>query len=212
MASKIPHNFLESGETAVATYNWSDIASGTGYSTFYGQDTEDGSLVLGVSTQYSLSGATIKQCENSMAKRQENNFDVTFNLPRYVKGELLVGITYSLLSNTADTTVYVKVRIYHVDVDGTETEIGTQQTGGSINKADGTVYRRTNFSFDVDKKFKKDETLRLNIELWGEGGVNSTCTIYHDGANRDFGGTLDIGSAVTAPSNLQVDIPFRIDL
>ncbi|GAG77875.1 unnamed protein product, partial [marine sediment metagenome] len=88
-------NFLKAGELTLASYDWTDIASGTGYSTYYGIDLEDASTVLIESSILdSLTGSTNYAFPDAMALRGEFNFDVTFNLPRYVKGELLVSETY----------------------------------------------------------------------------------------------------------------------
>ncbi len=194
---------------AIASYDFTDIADLTGYVTFFSIDTENDETKLSrlaVDSSQGRTSVSFDGAEGADALRAELDFDVSFQLPQRLKGQLFVTLTHESANGGGNNTVsYVKVQIIHYD-GSTETTIGTQQTGDNLSfTGTGDIDVRKTFNFDVDKHFKSDETLRINIELWGSGGNSSTVRLYHDGGNRD-------NWTLAENSNMITQAPFRIEL
>ena len=206
-------------ETAIASYNFTDIASGTGYVTFFGIEYEDDTHGLSPNQVTSEEYRSASTGTGGTALREEFDFDTeAFNLPRHVKGDLLVTEAYACSeAGTPNTTVFTKVRIFHVASDSTETEIGTQITTDTITSSSDAnlkLGKRTTIKFTVDKLFKKGEKLRVNIEVHGSGGSgNSRYYLYHSGDNKGTGPTEDDSNEfIVVDPNLIISIPFEIDI
>lgn len=215
----VPINFRRSAEGAIASYTWSDIAAGTGYVAFYCFDDEDNKAMCTsrIDSSIGYTKATWAAGSESAAMRAELDFDAVFNLPQRIKGKLYVSLTYRLTTTGAGTptnSVYTKVRIYHVDTSAVpvETEIGTQQETKTITRTDsiGTSSGRTTIKFDVNRHFKKNEKIRVNVELWGSGTADCWVYLYHDGANRNW--SLVDSDAFAINTDLPAYVPFKIDL
>lgn len=111
-------------------------------------------------------------------------------------------------STTNDTTI----EILHVDENDVETSIGTQQAIGQRTAVGGGIdldIYRTNLTFNVDKKFKKGEKIRVEVISTVNGNAaGDIAGFYHDPADRtsvtdQHGGTN---------SHLLVQIPFQLEL
>ena len=211
----LPQKFRKSADI-LANYDFTDIASGTGYTTFYGM-----AVVVNTTDNFILSPNPLESRhpnqaigENGFASALADlDFDISFNNPRRIKGDFLTTVTYGAKNSSGTTSVYLKIKIVHYD-GSTETIIGTQQQTETHNHTGGANRTgiRSTLTFDVDKHFKKGETLRVSVELWGNGGSGSSCEFYHDGANRATNITEDVLTNANASSNFKVNVPFRVDI
>ncbi len=228
----IPDTFGIRGERVVASYDYFDIAEGTGVIEFElgtAHDTQTSPApssdntagILNTNTFYSQD---IEQLETGYDGTTGANpiidydFDlVQFNLPKTIRGTAIATVNsyYADLGGVAQNVYYTIIKIIKWD-GSSETEIGscynTRHTGP-------TVYNKTDtYKIDLtETKFKVGDILRVNVVInyfysGGGGTHNSNVAIGSDPKNRD--GTYIKPStddpATTTRSTIK--IPFRIDL
>jgi len=214
----------QSQANAIASYDYVDLASGTGNEVFYFTLTEDPA-----GTDYYLSPEVIysKSIETSSIVASATSFgsatldwdfDLTpFNTPRtiYGSGILQLGVVNYAETNVTADTVWNKVTINVYKVSGgTETLIGsaTSPTSRTFAAVDNT-YQRFIYCFPIAcarTPFAIGDNLRVNYQLYLSGsgtGNTGACTIGHDPAARD--GLYVSGSDTITNSN--ITLPFEID-
>lgn len=108
--SVIPTPFGQSQEAAIASYNYSDIADGTGIFTWYGATSEDstGKEYILTNAGYTSSGATTFETGGASTVREPKCCDFStsaFNLPQNMKGTSTIALTSS---NTIGINYYKK--------------------------------------------------------------------------------------------------------
>tara|TARA_R100001530_G_scaffold74586_1_gene52508 strand:- start:10 stop:585 length:576 start_codon:yes stop_codon:yes gene_type:complete len=110
MADQLPVNFATPTEGSIASYNYTDVADGTGVIVFYGAITEDDSGSDYILTTKTTPSRGIAENRYINQTNSPYDFDLTaFNLPRTVKGtatahfEIAVGST-----NAVTPTVQVQ--------------------------------------------------------------------------------------------------------
>lgn len=201
----------ETAAPALASFNFADIAAGTGYETLFGIDLEGGTVTVIPTGIDGKNGFT----EITSTGTTELNFDLIYNLPRKVKGDLFITLTYDSDDNSASGTATTKVlvRPIHVTSGGTETELSAQVTTDTVVNGDREA-KRTTISFaSINRLFKKDEKLRMEVILdVSTGGSGATGRVYHDGANIDYTAKLFAKGNAIAPSTLLINIPYNIDI
>ena len=203
----IPQNF-QSVSNVLANYNFVDIASGTGYITFYAGSTVDLKL-LSNSTYYS---DTMFETANGAAGAytliMDYDFDVLLNRPLDIKGTGIVNLP--IYHDPGANTPFIYATVKFRKWDGvTETDISTNDSRVD-NAIAGTGY--TMLAVDLDcplTHFKKGETIRLTIMIYAKclAGV-VICKFGHDPMNRTTG--WDTTGAV--PSRLTFNCPVRLNL
>lgn len=224
MASKIPHNFLESGEAAIASYDYFDIEENTGVIIFLGALTEDNAVktyYLSRTSAYSSEVFTEGTGSGGVEKVLDIDFDIAFALPKNVKGKLRVLIPVVVGDETTvskNGTVYAVVKVRHWD-GSSETEVASN-TKSKVTTDPGsldTTQDVLNVEVDVAtvKHFKKDETLRITVEIWAatQGGNNIRLALMHDPKDRLpvlYTAGADVADFIT--SIMEVHVPFRLDL
>lgn len=214
--------FLQGGE-ALANYDYTDIAEGTGVQIFYlGRSLSNGvsGAHLRVNKFYSYPVATGVNFDASGAwlKTHEIDFDVQFNMPKIIKGTAIANISYGVRRVTNhDYYTYLKTILKKVD-GATVTTLAT--ASGAILWKDTVgdyAYGMSAINMDVAQThFKKADKLRLTTEQWcwngnpGAGIIfNSDFFIAHDPMNRASGSTYIFG---TEPSISQILVPFKIEI
>lgn len=210
MANTLPINFNVPSESAIASYNWTDISEGAGYVYFYpaiSQDDSDKEYFLTNSTQIfsSPQGAShsISFGENSTSS--DFNFDISLNSPRTIKGEIIVNLAYYLTGNSQEgSSSYVNVSIKKVS--DTTTTLGSTRTN-TVSRGAGSTengYFCSKFSVnEVD--FKRGDKIRLTFSIYisaSDGG--HTTYIGADPSNTPFS-TDEVSRSI-------LNIPFKIDL
>jgi hypothetical protein len=226
----VPIVFRDRGERILTSYSYTDLTTGIAYKNYYGCKLDGGAFVLLGSP---LSSTLIASTQGmgsplgtSDALRQEFDFDLDIGKPQQVKGPLFVDATYFARNVNGSLTFvigYIKVRIYHVDSSNVETEIGAQITATEQPQTDNTIQvvtQQATFKYDIDKRFKADEKLRVNIELWGSAGgsssnSNAVCGLCHDPFNQPFNAPAGFPiefQGNTARTDLLVSIPFKADI
>lgn len=219
----LPTTYRKSGEGAIASYDFFDIAEGTGYVTFFGAKTQSGFVLIKTAVNSDFVETTgISDTTDDVAKFDED-FDLTLNIPKVVKGKLLVDVpaTNDFQSGTAATTLSCKVKVLFRKWDGdNETEIANAT---SITRAvdSGTgIDHEKRFLIEVTiprTKFKKGETIRVTLELYAWEAVDNVLAwfaIGHDPKSRASTLTGATSQKVLAAGNtdLFIHIPFEVDL
>ena len=223
MAKLLPVNFRKSQETAVATYNYTDIASGTGFVIFYAGKLAD-SNVLSSFTFYSdnVLEPTAALTATTYTLLNDDDYDVMFNTPRAIEGNAIITVPMGMYPTANDKNVTLKATVTIRKWDGTtETDIATNDGVFEINGASSaTLYTKmTAIDITVPRtSFKAGETLRLTIAFYGkvETAGNSKVWYGHDPKSRP---TTDEELAASAnytfstdPSILEFHCPFKLDL
>ena len=205
----IPAKYQDVGEGTIASYNFTDIASGEGFVRFYAARLS-GSDILTGNVVYS---DTIETASNFVDTADTPvlvstfNFDTTkFNLPRRMGGTAIVSIPAEIASTsaTAQVTAFLKI----VKADGTVVDL----ISGSGKFATSSSQEKM-FSFSLvvpTTLIKKEDKIRLSVEQWrvdtSGSPAASTHYIGHDPKNRAA------PTITTIDTNLIMDVPFRIDL
>ena len=210
----LPLEYRKSGEGAIASYAYTDIAEGTGIVTFYGLHTKETTTDSYILTQNSGAysndqNSTVSTTTGSAIKILDLDFDTTFNLPKRIKGTAFVTGTIGCnVRNAGTTTIYFIAKIRKVS-DGTETEIANSQSESlAVTGSPSVSTLSVKIPITTQANFKKDDILRLTMEIWsGQDGGASTSIFYHDPLGRDDA-TLDADDT----SKLIFYVPFVLDL
>ena len=216
-------SFLRSSEGSIASYNYTDVAEGTGVISFYGTATKDQTtlsylLVGNIVSANNVYTEGTSSTAGSFNKDLDLDFDTTFNMPKVLKGTAYVTLTFGFPDTaTADSQVsgYViaKLRKYSGT---TETEIASSQSE-TLTAASQQQYIKTvalKIAVTTGVVFAKGDILRLTIEFYGQrlGGNNRTCRVYHDPSDRNNPTTPLETDTETASTQLKAYIPFKLDL
>lgn len=206
------------GSNASANYDWTDIASGIGYETFYAAITAD-SNILSPNIFYSDYVSTKSSVINlaTYMKVIDADFDVQFIIPRTIKGRTIINVPMAVVG-TAATQYTAKITAKVRKWDGTtETEIA-ENDSHEFTEVAAAESKKTMLAIDVNipiTHFKSGEYLRLTIEAWGKSASTADGYIYigHDPKSRatqaEYAVTFDWG---TDPSSLIFNVPFRIEI
>lgn len=208
----VPKALPEVLSNVLANYNFVDIASGTGYITFYAGDTVDLKL-LSNSTYYA---DTVAESVNDGATVVyvlvlDHDFDVVLNRPLDVKGLGIVNIPLGILTSNGAYPVNAYVTTKLRKWDGvTETDIATNDSRVLTTNSTSLVYTMLAVDLSVANvtHFKKGETLRLSINVYGKCEATGTYKYAHDPKSRTTG--WDTTGAV--PSQLTFQCPVRLNL
>ena len=230
----------------ISSYDYFDLAAGTGVQIYYGGKVmfiSGAELVSGMvlrnKTFYSeslTSKATV--ASTTFGRRLNTSFDLDFNNSRTINGNIIVSIPIGMnaLANVDKKHVYTDIYFYRVDTAGVETFLvsgGTMIFSPTNLDGDEAYSRISTASFDVDnQKFKKDEKLRMRVEVWSRGDAAGSYLvgIAHDPINRNdnneglanvtgSSGPIIQDTDEGVPKNrwatdtvMRVDIPFKLDV
>ena len=185
----------QSQESAIATYNYEDIASGTGFVVYYGAKTADDAGVDYILTNNQIYSHGIDTAGATL----DLDFDIVFNKPQRIRGNLFANINLSS-GGATNVTATVKVR----KDDGAEYEIASKTSAGVALAGNDDFTLAVIVPINSIQLFKKGETLRITITTTCSAG---TLFLSHDPANRTGpnGITLDT-------SQLIFHVPFVVDV
>ena len=216
-------SFIRSGEGALASYDWIDVAEGTGIQKFTGVVYANGAATPGdaisggiltkasqinVTKQVFISGAAL--ATSGWTKDPEIDFDLAkFNSPRIIKGTgYIMALFHQRDTGTAppdggDTSGQLVIHVKKVDSASAETILVTQS--GAIVHAVNTHSFDTPELLKIDfpnTHFKIGETLRVTAELWSESDTNGVrqMALYINPTETDLSGAF------------KVLVPFKIDI
>jgi len=209
----VPTNF-QAISNVLPTYNFVDIAAGTGFINFYAGNTVD-LKVLNNYTYYSdapfYSVASQGGGQADQLKLDED-YDVILNRPLDVRGQCILNVPVGLSCNSgAGNDAYTYIIAFIRKWDGAvETDLATNTS--TVFKCLSASIQYSMLAIDLNvalTHFKIGETLRLTIRQYlTTTGVAGTCYYGHDPKNRSTG--WDTTGAV--PSQLVFQCPVRLNL
>ena len=200
-------------EAKIASYDFIELTSGTGYIRFYLTILED-KRVLTTNVCYSkdIVEKSVNMDTIVNTKQLDHNYDTNINMPMIIEGLGVVNIGIAQQSGTGGPyvtrgTIIAKLRKYS---GSTETDIATNESEQYVNPAQSTKYDMTAIDLTIPKThFKIGDILRLTIELWGVGNTSASYVSY---AADPKGRTTDWDTTGVVPSTATIDIPFKVEL
>lgn len=218
----IPIRYNTRGGDAIASYNYTDIAEGTGIIVFYGTaDATSAAAKYVLTQQSSILGQTVEYMGNpangAPALMADYDFDLpAFNMPKIISGKMFISIPTAGINNTADDaypTEYfiIKLRKY----DGAEHEIASVQTSShSYNLFDASKVSY-NYLTEMDvpqTSFKRGDVLRITALYYAgkDNAVNISVGFAFDPTNNYTGSVYT--STLGKTSQMKFYVPFKIDL
>ena len=179
----------------VVSYDWTDI-DGTGYIIYYGARTADS-----VGEDYILTRNTIFSSGiDTTGTTLDLDFDIEFNKPQRIKGNLFANI---VISSGGATTVTAKVWVRKWD-GSSETEIASKTSESTAVGANAGKILAVIVPITTEQIFKKGETLRITISTTTSGPA---LYLNHDPANRAGGHGITLAS-----TQLAFHVPFVIPI
>lgn len=209
------------GKKSVASYDWIDVTTGTGFRKYYALNAQRSGAtdhVLTIRTYDSVPISYNVTVTNASPAQLliDYDFDILFNVPAVIKGEAYMNVLHRLVGSSASAggTFYLIINFYHVSTAPAETSIGTV-TGANRVKPEGvsTYYWRECFKATLtQKKFAIGDKLRINIQGWGfkSGAANPQYANFYDPATKAT--YTDNLSGQTVGTDAFFDIPFRVDI
>ncbi len=192
---------------SIKSFDFRDIASGTGIIEFFAGNTVDKNIL----SDNSFYSKDIFQSSGNMAVssdqiRLDIDFDVLMNATTTIEGTIVVNVPIAARRSGATTTAHVVIKLRKWD-GTTETEIASNTSSVLSNNSAGVKYLMTATDLTIPRTtINVGETLRLTIELWGSGEATpSSVEFAHDPKNRTTGWDT------TVPSILTLQLPVRIE-
>lgn len=206
--------FPQLPSASIISYDWVDMNSGTGYVTFYGYSLKalDGSYTHHLNTnQFYSSSVETAANYDATGTPIDLDFDVHFNLPQIIKGDLWVETSIGKDSGNPADTIRLDLKVGKVPAVGAEVEVAHAYSSYAITS---TENRKTVLIKAVvpETLYKAGETLRITpqIVIVGYTGDKGSCAITHDPMGRD--GEIHIKPSTDASftSVFKVNVPFKI--
>lgn len=208
----VPIVYRKSVESAVASYDATDILNGTGIISFYAGIASTNKL-LSSTRFYSGTGYTTSGVITSGAveKYLDLDFDVLINKPITLKGTCIASVPVQIFKLNITGETNARVDVYVRKWDGsTETFVASGSSAVLTISAQNYSYKMASASMNIPTtSLKKGEYLRVTTEGWGGStDSNNTITLGHDPM-----GVLDsVWTSTTVAPTSVIQLPFRIDL
>lgn len=219
MADRLPTQFRNSSEPAVASYNFFDIFRGKGYVRFYPCSASDSSAteyLLSTNLVYSDDITISDNYTNTItfAKNIDQDFDITLERPVILEGDMICNIpsfNYHISGESPDYYLVIRLRKY----DGTtETEVASNQTA-TRNTSTHPASHMYNIRVDIPRtKFEAGSTIRITFELWSRHPSSAGNDTFYIGVDPEGRTTTTSGGGTifdTIPSTSTIDIPIVIE-
>lgn len=220
----VPIVYRKAQENLIASYSFTDVATGTGYVEYFGSNVR----ISGANIAYRLSSNNFYSSDiattasiptQTLTKSIDIDFDVQFNFPQHVDGNLIANIPFAITNPTINKTynAYSHLRIRKWD-GTTETEIANT-SGATITLSGGvsnSVYKMEALSIPLPHQhFKRGETLRATVEIYTfapDASSNGNVFLFHDPKNRDATDVTGFANGNDTMSTLTIQVPYVIDV
>lgn len=214
----IPIRYRSAPSGAIATFDFFDIAEGSGRINFFLFNTTTNQHITTDESTFSNTSVHKEKRNGGSIELSDIDYDVSFNRPKIING--IIRVTVSIGADWAgagSAVVFLVLNLYHVKSDGTtETQIGAVDvTTPSVtaNTTDNINSETYTLEFDSGGKvhFKKDETLRLTVKHNGSGGAANAVTGYGiDPVGRADFVTTSFGRCIesTETTKFKLQVPF----
>ena len=215
--ANLPTVFRQTGEQVILNFDWTDLASGTGYVIYYLMKEGNGEYYLIDGTEiYSHDIITSEASPSDGIYKQQhsNDFDVLFKTTRNIKGKAFLCVPI----DGEQYKAYLSGSLYHYD-GSTETLIA--QSDAHLDPfSTSSTSPPTNVqtvAFDISDRvhFAAGDILRLRCQIWGgrqSGGTAATIVMGHDPKNRTVPAANMTKTSDMTITQSSLHIPFDIDL
>ena len=217
MANTLPINIPIPAESAIASYDYTDIADGAGYTTFdcFATTSSTATAYIMARNGSRTSPGVISALFNNTTGTQTVEFITSaFNTPRILKGKVLLYISHgSLTTNSSHpATSYVTATLKQNSTSLGSAISPTGTTGATID----TIFVHQNvleINITTPVNIKIGDTLTLSVvQTCGAGGIsNKVFYIWFDPLDTAITSSYTV-NPTTADSYLKVRIPFKIQL
>jgi|SRR3990167_1410855 len=206
---------------SIASYDYVDIAEGTGFVVFHGASTKTSSggfiYELRKSPYYSdqIASGGINVGEDDL-KILDLDFDVEFIKPQIIAGKSLINIPLLVSGSAAASSYdgYVTCAVQKVS-EGAETELFALTSGSLTHSAQSKQHKYSAIQANLPRThFKANDILRLQVQLYGRGfGANTAHVLMGmDPNNRTQSGANETDLKWSeGESDLQFHVPFRLN-
>ena len=196
----VPIIYRKSQEGAIVTYDYVDLAEGTGIIAINAAQVNISGSSLFILNRNALYSAAIEMLVDGSAgggASVTNNFNLSsFNLPRTAQGTALINFSAINLGSTLD----IKFTLQRVR-GSVVTDLGFEW----MQRMTGAVALTHLIPITIPKTiFKKGDILRLAVYMFATGGISY---VGIDPQNRN--GTHF--TAATNPTKMTIYMPWRID-
>lgn len=198
----MPARFPTYPETAIASYDYVDIASGTGLVNLYpivGQDSTGNTYDIVKDT--AMRAAVIETSRVNSSGTTTLTFDLAaFNKPRHIEGTAYAVIPFYEIGNSS--AAYVTIKLQHYD-GTTATDLTATVQSVSLSEAAGEYLSLfLKLPITTEAHFSRGEILRAVVTL--TTGASITARVGHDPSNQTSPST-DLDN-----TQLIISVPFRI--
>jgi hypothetical protein len=217
MASTMPINIPIPSESAIASYQWTDIANGAGYVKYYLGFVREGDQILRENVFVSTSPSSSR---SSVGEIYSEEFKSEINSPRTLNGLVYFEFPYGIktgIDDTKDATIKTTIVLKRNDetIQTEEFTMEMSDTGtGNWNSSTLEFYMQ-NGTFEVDNvQFGKGDTLILDITC-EVTAIDSNCYVVVGHSPRDDLTANEYTQWADDPSSTTVStisLPFKIDL
>jgi hypothetical protein len=221
----LPITYPPIAAAAIASYDYTDIAEGSGITKFYAFTTiEESTTSFNLSTNAVFSQNidtegvfTTGSYAIAGGGAMDKDFDLTpFNLPKTIKGTAIINLTWFIRSAaTAPVSGYIIAKVRKYSATAGESEIASTQSNTIVNSTSSNTFHLTCLKFTIPKThFKKGDILRLTIQAWGkkDDGNNGTIGFGFDPQNRDGTNITPSSDDPLTTTKLEFYCPFELDV
>lgn len=205
-----PKTFIRSSEGAVVSYNWTDLASGSGYQTYYLAKDQTGYILTSHVAYSDVILTKVVMGATGLTKHFDQVFSATLNTPRVVNGNVIVEIAAQTIED--DMTLYFIGKFVRIR-GGSETVIANA-TGTTMTGTAGAGVNDHNSRFMIsipvtNAVFAKGDKIGVRLEGWTTSpfaAANYYILVGHDPRSR-----TDSVETTLSITNSILNIPFKVD-
>lgn len=211
--------YIKSQEQQIVSYNYNDIAEGTGIITFLPFTARNAAGAIYRMSQQALYSENVTS-SGTFDGSSTKVFDKTFRLNSFNKPQTIGGTAYFVIPVYVEVDVSNDVMTAQVTVtvqksDGTTSTDIVEVIGSTLTGAAGVSINKI-FNIEAvipQTHFKIGEYLQVQVEVTAQrtsgSGVTHQYAVGHDPQNRD-GTYITVSDSII--TKMSFDIPFRLDL
>ena len=189
----------------LTNYDWTDLSGGTGYIRFLAAAATSSTAITYFLTKEVIDSYPISRIDLPAGTGTDTDFDIEFKDTSIIKGTAIINITRQIASSGASAVQGCTIKIYHVDIDTTETLLGTV-IATSRTSTTSAIFRECLTIELAEKVFTSGQKLRLNVVM--TKNISNGGFFFFDPASNLIK-TDDLTR--TVGTDLTCDIPFKIN-
>lgn len=189
MADTLPFNFPLPSENVIASYNFTDIMSGTAFQEFDIAQTINNSTTSYILTSNNFKSHSIEQGVTvpintaAYTKLSDLDYDIEVLIPRVIKGEAIINTNIKVASVAGQPVsgyLIFKVRKYS---NSSESEIASGQSA-TLSLSGSGVFQQNAIDITIPKtSFTVGDILRLTVEVWARNTAGGNAGYIYYGVD-----------------------------